>query len=49
MMFCRKCGAQIPDDSEFCVSCGTRISPATQQPEEPAYGQQPQQSFEQQT
>ena len=23
-MFCRKCGAQIPDDSEFCPKCGTR-------------------------
>lgn len=21
-MFCRKCGAQIPDDSEFCYKCG---------------------------
>lgn len=23
-MFCRKCGNQIPDDSEFCPKCGTR-------------------------
>jgi hypothetical protein len=22
-MYCRKCGAQIPDDSEFCPKCGT--------------------------
>lgn len=23
-MFCRKCGKQIPDDSDFCPKCGTR-------------------------
>ncbi len=23
-MFCRKCGKEIPDDSEFCPKCGTR-------------------------
>lgn len=22
-MFCRKCGAQLPDDSEFCSKCGS--------------------------
>jgi len=25
-MYCSKCGAQIPDDSAFCKSCGTSIS-----------------------
>lgn len=25
-MFCRKCGAQLPDDSFFCNKCGTAIS-----------------------
>ena len=25
-MFCRKCGKQIPDDSDFCSGCGTRVS-----------------------
>jgi len=24
-MFCRQCGTQIPDDSQFCSVCGTRI------------------------
>lgn len=23
-MFCRKCGKEIPDDSDFCPKCGTR-------------------------
>lgn len=25
-MFCVKCGANIPNDSEFCTSCGKKIS-----------------------
>jgi len=24
-MFCPKCGAQIPDDSEFCSKCGAAL------------------------
>lgn len=24
-MFCFKCGAEIPDESEFCFKCGTKI------------------------
>lgn len=24
-MFCRKCGANIPDDSQFCVKCGVTV------------------------
>lgn len=24
-MFCRKCGKEIPDDSEFCPKCGTAV------------------------
>ncbi len=27
-MFCRHCGAQIPDDSIFCERCGARLSDA---------------------
>ncbi|MEE3468361.1 MAG: zinc ribbon domain-containing protein [Eubacterium sp.] len=53
MMFCRKCGAQIPDDAEFCVSCGTQVTPVAQQTEAQAdpFGQQgqPQQPYGQQT
>lgn len=26
-MYCRKCGAEIPDDSVFCSKCGTPIEP----------------------
>jgi hypothetical protein len=31
LMFCRKCGTQIPDDSVFCIKCGTPValSPTT--------------------
>lgn len=25
-MFCYKCGAEIPDESEFCMKCGTKMS-----------------------
>lgn len=24
-MFCRKCGNEIPDDSVFCLKCGTKV------------------------
>lgn len=24
-MFCRKCGHEIPDDSNFCLKCGTKV------------------------
>ena len=27
-MFCRKCGAEIPNDSEFCSKCGAKINPS---------------------
>jgi hypothetical protein len=27
-MFCRKCGANIPDDSQFCLKCGVVVTPA---------------------
>lgn len=30
-MFCRKCGTQIPDDSEFCFKCG---APTAEKPAE---------------
>ncbi len=30
-MYCRKCGTEIPDDSAFCVKCGTPVEGATEQ------------------
>ncbi|MBO6054363.1 MAG: zinc ribbon domain-containing protein [Oscillospiraceae bacterium] len=39
-MYCRNCGAQIPDDSRFCERCGTPTG-AVQAPQQPVY-QQPQ-------
>lgn len=27
-MFCTKCGAQLPEDSEFCTKCGTKLKGA---------------------
>lgn len=32
-MYCTKCGAQIPDGSTFCTSCGTRVDAAEDQAE----------------
>ena len=31
-MFCRKCGKEIPDDSEFCPGCGEKTEPAKDNP-----------------
>lgn len=27
-MFCRNCGAQVPDDTKFCTNCGARLAGA---------------------
>lgn len=44
-MFCKNCGAQLPDGAVFCTSCGTQTSQQSQQPtyqpQQPTY--QPQQ------
>lgn len=32
-MFCRKCGKQIPDDSEFCYKCGAPVIRASERTE----------------
>ena len=31
-MFCNKCGAKLPDDSQICSACGIPSSPATATP-----------------
>lgn len=31
-MYCKRCGAQIPDDSTFCMRCGLNFSVNTSQP-----------------
>lgn len=36
-MYCTKCGAQIPDGSMFCTSCGTRVGAAEDQAEPVAF------------
>ena len=36
-MYCTKCGAQIPDGSMFCTSCGTRVGGAEDQAEPAAF------------
>lgn len=36
-MYCTKCGAQIPDGSTFCTSCGTRVDTAEDQAEPVAF------------
>lgn len=42
MKYCPNCGAQLPDNANFCPACGTR-SGASQQPQyqQPQYQQQP--------
>ena len=36
MAFCRKCGAQLPDDAQFCMKCGTPVAPGAAAPAAPA-------------
>lgn len=36
-MYCPKCGAQIPDGSTFCTSCGARVGGAEDQAEPVAF------------
>lgn len=35
-MFCRKCGAQLPDEAEFCPECGNPVKGAAKQTPPPA-------------
>lgn len=25
MIYCKKCGAELPDDAKFCVKCGSEL------------------------
>lgn len=38
MKYCPNCGAQLPDDAQFCGSCGTSLGPA-ETPAQPQYTQ----------
>ena len=29
-MFCKNCGASLPNDAQFCTVCGTKTEPAVQ-------------------
>lgn len=40
MMFCRQCGAQIPDGSTFCTACGSPIAQGNEPNQAPSYQQQ---------
>lgn len=46
-MFCPNCGAQVPDGSAFCGSCGARLGGAPQAPQQSVYQQAPQQTAKQ--
>lgn len=47
-MFCKKCGAQIPDGSTFCTVCGLPVSEPHQVQNQYQPQNQPQNAFEQQ-
>ena len=35
MKFCPNCGAQLPDNANFCASCGSRVDAAPRAFEQP--------------
>ena len=47
MRYCPNCGAQLPDNANFCSNCGTRFG-APQQPYQQQYQQPYQQPYQQQ-
>ena len=46
-MFCKYCGAQVPDGAKFCPKCGATLTsaPQTPQPEAPKPPQPQQQAY----
>jgi len=40
MLFCPKCGSQLPDDAGFCLKCGFKVSMMSAQPQTPASPQE---------
>ena len=40
-MFCHNCGVKLPEEAEFCISCGTAVNPATSAPMEPSQAAAP--------
>ena len=41
MKYCKNCGAQLPDDAQFCGSCGTPCEPVSSTPYNPQPAQAP--------
>lgn len=43
MIYCLKCGAQLPDDAQFCYKCGAKVTgqPTEQTTEQPAQQTKP--------
>lgn len=40
-MFCKNCGADIPEGSAFCGNCGMKVEAQPAQPEQPVQPEQP--------
>ena len=43
MAFCGNCGAQLPEDAKFCISCGNAVNASSNTQAEQQYQQQQQQ------
>lgn len=43
MAFCGNCGAQLPEDAKFCISCGNAVNASSNTEAEQQYQQQQQQ------
>jgi len=40
-MYCPNCNAEVSEAQSFCMNCGTPLKPQHQQPQQPAYSEQP--------